>query len=219
MEQLPRGTVAFLFTDVEGSTRRWEDHPAAMSAAIDRHDALLRGAVVHHGGVVFKTVGDAVCAAFAGAPTALAAALAAQQELAAENWGPLGPMRVRMALHVGQAEERDGDYLGQPLNWVARLLVAAHGGQVLLSLVATELVRDHLPEGAALLDLGEHRLADLYRPERIAQLLHPALPAAFPPPRALDARTTCRGSRPPSSGGSGRRRASPNSSALRGRGW
>jgi predicted ATPase/class 3 adenylate cyclase len=182
----PSGTITFLFTDLEESARHWEEHPTAMGAALARHDALLRAAVARHGGVVFKTVGDAVYAAFAVAPAALAAALAAQRDVQAEDWGVVASLRVRMALHVGQAEERDGDYFGQPLNRVARLLGTGHGGQVLLSLAASELIRDHLPDGAGLRDLGEHRLRDLYRPERIAQLLAPDLPATFPPLRTLD---------------------------------
>ncbi len=185
---LPAGTLCFLFTDLEGSTRLWEAHPEAMGAVLARHDALLQEAVAAHGGVVFKTVGDGICAAFPVATDALAAALAGQRGLTAEDWGPVGPLRVRMALHAGQSQERNGDYAGQPLNRVARLLAAGHGGQILLSLAAAELVRDHLPAGAALRDLGEHRLADLHRPERIAQLLAAGLCTDFPPLRTLDTR-------------------------------
>ena len=186
MPELPRGTVTFLFTDIEGSTRLWQAHPAAMGAAIARHDALLRGSVEAHGGVVFKTVGDAVCAAFASAPQAVQAALAAQRTLACQTWGATGPLGVRMALHSGEADAREGDYVGQPLNRVARLLAAGHGGQVLLSLATHELVRDALPSGTGLQDLGEHRLKDLSHPERVLQLLHPDLPTDFPPLKSLD---------------------------------
>jgi predicted ATPase/class 3 adenylate cyclase len=183
---LPSGTVAFLFTDIEESTKRWERDRPGMAVALARHDALLRGAIESHGGAVFKTVGDAFCAAFAGTRDAVAAALAAQRAFAAEPWGEAGPLRVRMALHAGRAEERDGDYFGPPLNRVARLLSGGHGAQVLLSLAAAELARDELPEGAGLRDLGEHRLKDLGRPERVFQLLHLDLPADFPPLRTLD---------------------------------
>jgi class 3 adenylate cyclase len=130
----PTGTVTFLFTDIEGSTKLWERHPEAMQAALARHDEILRGAIEQHGGYVFKTVGDAFCCAFPTAPDALEAALDAQRLLLKERWGESTPLRVRMALHMGAAEERDGDYFGPPVNRVARLLSAAHGGQVLLSL-------------------------------------------------------------------------------------
>lgn len=185
---LPSGTVTFLFTDLEGSSRLWEEQREQMQRALARHDTLLREVIESHGGHVFKTMGDAFCAAFADPAGAVAAALSAQQALATN--GDLatgaGPLRVRMALHTGTAEQRDGDYFGPPLNRVFRLLSAAHGGQVLLSRVTCELVRDALPEGASLLDLGEHRLKDLIRPEHAFQLLAPDLPADFPPLRTLD---------------------------------
>ena len=187
---LPTGTVTFLFTDIARSTQLWEQHQQAMSVALPRHDAILRDVVAAHGGAIFKQVGDAVCAAFPTALDALAAALDAQRALAAEAWGAIGPLRVRMALHSGAAEERDGDYFGLPLSRVARLLAAGHGGQVLLSLATAELVRDHLPPDVTLRDLGSHRLRDLTRPDRIFQLVAPDLPADFPPLTTLDARAT-----------------------------
>src|SRR5262245_41160993 len=116
MAGLPTGTVTFLFTDIEGSTRRWEERPEAMRVALARHDALIRAAIQDNGGHVVKTMGDAFHAAFDRAPDALAAALGAQRSLHAEQWGEIGPLRVRMALHTGAAEERDGDYYGPPLN-------------------------------------------------------------------------------------------------------
>jgi len=185
MAALPSGTVAFLFTDVEGSTRRWESAPAAMSAALAAHDALLRREIERHGGHVFKTVGDAVCAAFPRAADALAAAVAAQRALAADadRWREIGGLRVRMAVHAGAAEARGGDYVGPPLNRVARILDAAHGGQILLSAAAQELARDALPPGVALRDLGAHRLKDLTHPERLFAVAAPGLPSDFPPPR------------------------------------
>jgi predicted ATPase/class 3 adenylate cyclase/Tfp pilus assembly protein PilF len=183
----PTGTVTFLFTDIEGSTRMWERSPQAMQAALARHDELLRRAIEEHGGYVFKTVGDAFCCAFPTAPDALEAALDTQRLLLKERWGKSGPLRVRMALHMGAAEERDGDYFGPPVNRVARLLSAAHGGQVLLSLPTHEMVRDQLPAGMNLAVLGEHRLKDLFRPERVFQLVSSDLPSDFPPLRTLDA--------------------------------
>ena len=135
----PTGTVAILFTDIEGSTKLWERHPEAMQTALARHDEILRVAIEQHGGYVFKTVGDAFCSVFPTAPDALKAALESQRRLLSSEWDETEPLRVRMALHTGAAEERDGDYFGPPLNRVARLLSAAHGGQVLLSLPAQEL--------------------------------------------------------------------------------
>jgi predicted ATPase/class 3 adenylate cyclase len=185
----PSGTVTFLFTDIEGSTKLWEKNPEDMRSALARHDRILRSAIEAHGGHVFKTVGDAFCAAFPTAPETLEAALSAQRALLVhEDWGEAGAPLVRIALHTGSAEERDGDYFGPPLNRVARLLSAGHGGQTLLSLPAQELARDQLPVGAQLRDLGEHRLKDLDRPERVFELLAPDLPADFPPLRTLESR-------------------------------
>src|SRR5688572_33231155 len=116
MPELPQGTVAFLFTDIEGSTALWEEDQEAMRHAVARHLALLDAAIAAHGGVHFKTVGDAVQAAFRTAPAAVATALAAQQSLLAEDWGEIGDLRVRMALHAGEAEpDQRGDYLSAPL--------------------------------------------------------------------------------------------------------
>ena len=185
MPELPTGTVTFLFTDIEGSTTRWEHHPEAMRAALARHDALLRSVITSHGGFVFKTVGDAVCAAFAVAADAVTAAVTAQRAVAAEEWGEVGPLRVRMALHTGAAQSRDQDYFGPPLNRVARLLSTGYGGQVLLSAATQELARDSLPEGESLLDLGEHALKDLLRPEHVYRLTGPDLLSDFPPLKSL----------------------------------
>ena len=183
---LPTGTVTFLFTDIEGSTKHWEAYPEAMRLALARHDALLRQAIEDNNGVVFKTIGDAFCAAFATAPDALAAALDAQRTLHAEPWPDHLTLYVRMALHTGSAELRDNDYFGQPLNCVARLLTAGYGGQILLSDVAHDLTRDTIPSLTGMRNLGEHRLRDLGRPETVFQLLHPDLPSEFPPLKSLD---------------------------------
>jgi class 3 adenylate cyclase len=177
----PTGTLTFLFTDIEGSTKMWEQDSSSMQVALARHDEILRSAIEERGGYVFKTIGDAFCCAFRTAPDALEAALQTQHRLLSSELEETGPLRVRMALHTGGAQERDGDYFGPPVNRVARLLSAAHGGQVLLSLPAQELVRDQLPAGTTLRDLGEHRLKDLFRPERVYQLLAPELPSEFLP--------------------------------------
>src|SRR5215204_5757398 len=158
-----------------------------MQVALARHDEVLRSAIEERGGYVFKTVGDAFCCAFPTVPDALEAALEIQRRLLSSEWEESRPLLVRMALHTGAAQERDEDYFGPPLNRVARLLSAAHGGQVLLSLPTQELVRDQLPAGTTLRDLGEHRLKDLFRPERIFQLVSLDLPSEFPPLRTLDA--------------------------------
>ena len=188
MPDPPTGTVTFLFTDVEGSTKLWEQHPEAMKPALAHHDAILRASVESHHGYVVKMRGDGIHAAFATASDALDAALAAQRILQSKAWGETGALRVRCALHTGAVEERDGDYFGSPVNRAARLLATGHGGQVLLSLATQELVRDGLPPGVGLCDLGTHRLNDLVQPEHIFQLVAPDLPAGFPPLTTLDSR-------------------------------
>src|SRR5579884_3950955 len=130
---LPTGTVTFLFSDIEGSTRRWEAYPNAMAVALARHDRLMREAIEQCGGYVFKTVGDAFCAAFSQAGDAVRAALIAQRGLSNGEFSAVGDIRVRMALHTGTAHERDRDYFGPAVNRVARLLSIGHGGQVLVS--------------------------------------------------------------------------------------
>ena len=163
---LPSGTVTFLFTDIEGSTTRWDRHEAAMRPALARHDTLLRESIATHSGQIFKMVGDGFYAVFTTAQDAVAAALLAQQKLVAEPWDDdLGGVRVRMAVHTGAVEMRDGDYYGPAPNRIARLLSIGHGGQALLSQPTYELVRDQLPAGADLRDLDLHRLKDLQRPE------------------------------------------------------
>ncbi|MFW6313177.1 MAG: adenylate/guanylate cyclase domain-containing protein, partial [Spirochaetota bacterium] len=182
-------TLTFLFTDIEGSTRLWELHPEAMQHALRRHDELLRRSIETHGGRVFKTVGDAFCAVFGSAPSALAAAADAQRALSTAVWPPaIGSLRSRMGLHSGTAEERDRDYFGPALNRVARLEAAAHGGQIVLSVATHELVRDAFPEGVDISELGTYRLKDLLRPERIFQATVSGLLASFPPLRTLDTR-------------------------------
>src|ERR1700736_6207550 len=129
----PTGTITFLFSDIEGSTRRWEQHLEEMKVAVARHDALMRAAIDQHKGYTFKTVGDAFCAAFPTAQDALTAAVACQRAIKEEDFSAVGDLRVRMALHTGHADERDADYFGPAVNRVARLLSLGHGGQVLVS--------------------------------------------------------------------------------------
>jgi predicted ATPase/class 3 adenylate cyclase len=176
--------LAFLFTDIEGSTRVWEAAPQAMRMALARHDQLMRAAIAQAGGLVFKTVGDAFYAAFPDVPSALAAALTAQRALQADGFPETGGLKVRMAVHAGVAEARESDYFGPPLNRVARLLAAAHGGQVLVSGVASDLAQGSLPPEASLSDLGRYRLKDISEPELIYQLQGPDLPSEFPALRA-----------------------------------
>ena len=190
MSEMPRGTVSFLFTDVENSSALWERNGAAMMPALARHVSLLREAVTAHGGVLFKTVGDGTQSAFPTAPAALCAALAAQRALLGEPWpDELGPLRACMALHAGEAEPRGGDYLAAPLNRLARLLGMARGGQILLTEAVEQLAQDGLPPGASLRELGEMRLRDIKRAERVFVLVHPDLPQDIDLPVASDQRT------------------------------
>ena len=182
---LPTGTVTFLFTDIEGSTRLWETNRDSMRLALARHDEVVRNCIEAQRGHVFKTGGDAFCAAFDDARNAVHAALAAQLALKAEVWPESNRILVRMALHSGEAELRQGDYFGPPLNYVSRLLAVGHGGQTLLSETTCDLCRDRLPLGATAQSMGEYGLKDLPRRQQIFQLAHPDLPQAFPPLKTL----------------------------------
>jgi predicted ATPase/class 3 adenylate cyclase len=186
--ELPQGTVTFLFTDLEGSTRLWEDHPDAMRDALAAHDAILRGAVESSGGVVFSEMGDGMAAAFASPGGAVAAAVHAQLGLAAHSWDATGPLRARMGLHAGEGALRpDGQYVNQPLNRCSRLMAVAHGGQVVISETVESLVRGTLPPDTGLIDLGEHRLRDLSSAIGVFQVTHPGLARDFPTLQSLDA--------------------------------
>jgi predicted ATPase/class 3 adenylate cyclase len=180
--------LTFLYTDIEGSTRLWEQFPQAMESALSRHDKILHASVEGHGGSVFRTTGDGLCAVFANASNGLAAALDAQLALQAEPWDEIGQLCVRMAIHTGEAEKYGGDYSGSSLNRIGRLLGLTHGGQTLLSQASHLLVRHALPQGARLLDLGEIRMRDLSYPEHVFQLVHPDLPDDFPPLASHDRR-------------------------------
>ena len=186
MTSPPTGTVTFLFTDIEGSTEGWERDREAFATALARHNAILRGSIEAHRGHVFKTVGDAFCASFADAGDALAAAIEAQRALHAERF-QLGDgdaaLRVRMGLHTGLVSYENEDYHGRPVNRVARVMSAGHGGQVLLSLATQQLLRDALPKGAELIDLGHHRLKDLEHTEQLFRAEAPGLPNVGTAPR------------------------------------
>jgi predicted ATPase len=172
MGEPPSGTVTFLFTDIEGSTRRWEQDRHGMGLALAAHDEVLRSAVEANGGYLFKHTGDGICAAFSSADAAVAAAVGAQLGL---------ELPVRMGLATGGAELRDGDYFGPVLNRTARVMAAGHGGQVLLSGSTAGVV-----EGVDLTDLGVHRLRDLSGREHLFQVLASGLQSSFPALRTLD---------------------------------
>jgi predicted ATPase/class 3 adenylate cyclase len=190
MVRLPTGTVTFLFTDLEGSTRLWEEHPEAMKGALARHDEILRDVIESHGGQVVKMTGDGCFAAFAAAHKAIEAAVAIQLALAKERWEGTGPLRVRIGVHTGHAEERAGDYFGPALNRAARLMSVAHAGQVVISGASEELSRDALSDAVTTADLGRHQLRDLGRPEHVFQVLHPDLDRDFPPLVSMEAYPT-----------------------------
>lgn len=183
---IPTGTVTFLFTDIEGSTKRWERFGDAMRDAVASHDAILGAIFRDHRGYVFKTAGDAFCVAFTDVLDAVRASIAVQRRIAAGDWSAVGGLWVRIALHVGVTDERGGDYFGPAVNRVARLLAIAHGGQTVLSAAARFIAQTQLPADAALLDLGSHRLKDLSQPELVAQLNATGLRAEFPPLASLD---------------------------------
>jgi class 3 adenylate cyclase len=186
---LPVGTVTFMLTDLVGSTRLWDQYPELMRHALARHDALVESLVAEHAGVVVRPrgEGDSRFAVFARASDAVAAACAIQRALHAETWVLPEALGARLALHTGEADLGDGDYYGTAVNRCARLRDAGHGGQALLSSVTASLARERLPAGAALRSLGRHRLRDLPEADEIFQILHPDLPADFPPLRSLSA--------------------------------
>lgn len=185
--EYPTGTVTFLFTDIEGSTKLAQQYSEAMPALLARHHEILQQCIDKHHGYVFQIVGDAFCAAFASAVDAVNAAIEAQKYLHTEVWSP-APIRVRMGIHTGTAQlNEENQYSGYAtLASCQRIMSAGHGGQVLLSTVTRELVQDTLPVGTELVDLGEKRLKDLMRPEHLYQLNLAGLPAVFPPLKTLD---------------------------------
>ena len=180
--------MTFLLTDVESSTRAWETDADATAAAMTRHEEILTAAIAAHGGfrAIEQGEGDSVVAAFSRASAAVEAAVEAQLALAREPWPTPVSIRVRMALHTGEAEASGGRYAGSTIIRTARLRAVAHGGQTVVSRATAELVHDAMPDGATLVDLGSHRLRDLTRAEQIFQISHPELPAVFPPLQSLD---------------------------------
>jgi predicted ATPase/class 3 adenylate cyclase len=184
--QTSAGIVTFLFTDVEGSSRLWEEQPERMEGAMASHDVIVRAAVETNRGTVVKMAGDGLHAAFEDPLDATKAALAIQLALSDSNATNGIALQVRCGLHVGAVERRDNDFFGRAVNRAARIMRAAHGGQALVSQAIYELVRDRLPADTSLLDLGSVRLRDMTNLEQVYQLVHPQLRAEFPPPRSLE---------------------------------
>jgi len=189
MGELPTGTVTFLFTDIEGSTRLLQTLGESWKTILEEHNRLLRGAIREAGGADIRTEGDSFFAVFRRAPAAVAAAATAQRAMAAHPWPPEATVRVRMGMHTGEGAVGGDDYVGLDVHRAARIAAAGHGGQVLLSSATSELVRTGLPDGLGLRDLREHRLKDLARPEHIYQLTIDGLPGEFPPLRSLETPT------------------------------
>jgi predicted ATPase/class 3 adenylate cyclase len=183
VSQLASGTVTFLFTDLEGSTRLWEERPEAMRSALALHDVLVHGAIAQHDGHLVKSTGDGVFAVFERAQDAVAAAVAAQVGLGGADWPDGLALRARMGMHSGQASERDGDYFGPDVNRAVRVTSSAHGGQIVCSASVATFVGDQV----VLRDLGEHRLRDLQSSVHLFQVDAPGLESAFAPLRSLDA--------------------------------
>jgi predicted ATPase/class 3 adenylate cyclase len=189
MGELPTGTVTFLFTDIEGSTRMLQALGNRWPAILEDHNRLLRGAIRDAGGADLRTEGDSFFAVFQSASGAVAAAASAQRALAAHPWPHEARIRVRMGMHTGEGAVGGDDYVGLDVHRAARIAATGHGGQVLVSSTTSELVRNVLPDGVGLRDLGQHRLKDLARPERIYQLTIHGLPEEFPPIRSLETPT------------------------------
>ncbi len=192
MGNLPCGTVTFLFTDIEGSTRLAQQYPDSIGGLLERHHAILKNAIEGHGGYIFHIIGDAFCAAFQTVREAVDAAVEAQRCLAAESWSP-EPVRVRMGISTGSAQvklrdDRPPDYCGYlNLARVQRVMSVAYAGQILLSNASAGLTRGELPANMSLRDLGEHRLKSLLNPERLWQVVGPGLQADFPTLKSLNA--------------------------------
>ena len=190
MHPLPQtGVLTFVFTDIEGSTARWDHAPDAMAQALATHDAIVSETLQAHGGNVFKRLGDGFCCVFPVPARAAAAAVEVQRKLAGQAWDrAVGELRIRIGVHTGNALSADDDYFGPALNRAARLMACGYGGQILLSSATAALVSGELPPGVDCINLGTHRLRDLAEPETIFQLCAPQLQRDFPPPRTLDFR-------------------------------
>lgn len=190
MSELPTGTVTFLFSDIEGSTRLLRSLGERYRDVQDRHASIMRQAIATARGHEVRTEGDSFFVAFRSPVDAVAAAVAAQRGLAESRWPEGGRVRIRIGLHTGEGVVGGDDYIGIDVNRAARIMAAGHGGQVLLSETSRSLVADALPEGVRTRSLGLYRLKDLPVAERLHQLDIPGLQAQFPPPRALDVRAT-----------------------------
>src|SRR5919109_1532214 len=190
MVQLPTGTVTFLFTDIEGSTKLLQELGEGYRAVQDRHEEILRAAVGAEGGVEVRTEGDSFFVVFRTPAQAVRAVVVAQRELAAADWPHGQPLRVRMGVHTGEGVLGGGDYIGIDVNRAARIAAAGHGGQVLLSDTTRSLVEHSLPEDIGLKDLGDHRLKDIEHPEHLHDLVVDGLDAEFAPIRTLEVRPT-----------------------------
>ncbi|MGH2657338.1 MAG: adenylate/guanylate cyclase domain-containing protein, partial [Actinomycetota bacterium] len=185
---LPTGTVTFLFTDIEGSTRLLDALGDRYQSVLESHQRILRDVFRARGGVDVSTEGDSFFVVFPSAPQAVAAAVEAQRAIGAHEWPEEATVRVRMGLHTGEGTLGGDNYVGVDLHRAARIASAGHGGQIVLSDATRALVASASPEGVTFRDLGEHRLRDLPNPERLAQAVAEGLPAEFPALRSMDAR-------------------------------
>ena len=186
MIELPTGTVTFLFTDIEGSTRLTQELGDAWPPLLERHRDIARAAWTAHGGVEVLTVGDSFFVTFTSAPAAIAAAVDVQRGLATEPWPAGAEIRVRMGVHTGEGLLSGGSYVGLDVHRAARISNVGHGGQTLISASTRALVEGSLPEGTTLREMGEHRLKDLSRPEQLWSLVISGCPSEFPPLRTLN---------------------------------
>jgi class 3 adenylate cyclase len=197
VRQRPTGTVTFLFTDIEGSTRAWETYLAEIRMALQRHDEIVSKGIESHDGAIIleRGEGDSVFAVFAPASDAVAAAFEIQRAFRKEPWPESVPLRVRMAMHTGEA---GADYRGLHVNRAARIRAIAHGEQVVMSGVTAGIVKTQLPAGASLIDLGQHRLRDVSETAHVFQLAHPDLRREFAPlsPRHVTALEPMRRTKP-----------------------
>jgi predicted ATPase/class 3 adenylate cyclase len=180
-EDFPSGILTFFFSDLVDSTTLWEKYPEAMGAALSRHDHLLKDAILQHKGRIIKSTGDGIHAVFISPKEAVLAAVSIQRSMQSESWENIAPLLVRIGLHTGNAQYREGDYYGNTVNRAARLMSIGHGGQVLLSKATRELVKDDLPKGIELQNLGSQSLKGLSLPEEVYQILIPGLLMEFPP--------------------------------------
>ena len=182
---LPMGTVTFLFTDIEGSTRLVQALGGGYPPLLEHHHDIVGSAVEANGGLVVSTEGDSFFAVFPTAPAALVAAIDAQLAIERHPWPDGARIRVRIGVHTGEGRVGAGSYVGVDVHRAARIGAAGHGGQVLLSASTAQLCRHEMPPGVSLIDLGDHRLKDLLEPERVFQVGHPELQGEFPPLKTL----------------------------------